>query len=275
MKKTTNAGLARQTLEIIRNGMYQVNNIQIDVSERVDFSVKNTITYSPEQLDKLIEKTPTGETFTTELSVENQRTIEAIQQEKSGLKIGVLNFASAKNPGGGFINGASAQEESLARSSSLYATVKDSEMYTFNRSQSTFLYSDYMIYSPEVLFWMNDQGNLLEKPLVADVITAPAPNKNAMLQNNRPDEISRIEATFRIRIEKMLALALEQKIECLILGAWGCGVFRNDPEFVALCFHEMIEGKFKNRFKKIVFAISNRVGKDECFLAFERALLKP
>jgi uncharacterized protein (TIGR02452 family) len=105
------------------------------------------------------------------------------------LRIVILNFASAKNPGGGFLGGASAQEESLARSSCLYPSqTKDWTMYHFNRNQTDFLYSDYMIYSPNVVFWFDDNGISFESPIQVDVITSPAPNKGAMLQHNRKGE---------------------------------------------------------------------------------------
>jgi uncharacterized protein (TIGR02452 family) len=205
------------------------------------------------------------------MEVTRLSSVEAIIRENSGLKTAVLNFASAKNPGGGFLGGAVAQEESLARSSSLYASLtKDLTMYQFNRSNTTFLYSDYMIYSPEVVFWMNDAGEFLEKPVSVNVITSPAPNKNAMLQHNRQNEIDRIEAVFRQRMDKLFALALHQEVECLILGAWGCGVFRNDPVLVSRYFKEALETKYKDQFRRIVFAIYGR--KDEHMLnAFKQA----
>lgn len=141
-------------------------------------------------------------------------------------------------------------------------------MYKYNRGRSTYLYSDYMIYSPEVVFWMDDEGKLLKEPVIADVLTSPAPNKGAMIQNNCPDQIKKLEFTFRSRIEKMLRLAASQEVECLILGAWGCGVFRNEPVEVATYFHELLTGEYQGRFKKIVFAVYDRSKSQDCYNAF-------
>lgn len=254
-KKSTNIQLAKQSLQIIEEGKYHNGKHEVLVGERVEKSVEGTFTVAPEDWTKLTEKLPAASNNTV-VEVHHWSSNEAIFQEHSGLKTAVLNFASAKNPGGGFLGGAVAQEECLARSSSLYASlIKDRTMYEFNRSQSTFLYSDYMIYSPGVLFWMTDQGDLLEEPAVVDVITSPAPNKGAMIQNNRLHEMDEIAATFKGRIDKLFALALSQQVECLILGAWGCGVFRNDPSEVAACFKEALEGKYRGQFKRVLFAI--------------------
>lgn len=264
--------IARQTLDIIDKGKYTVKGKTVDVKAQIAFSAENTFTLTPGQTDQLIAATTScTNDFTTEITVDACRTIEAVRKEQGTWKVAALNFASAKNPGGGFKGGASAQEESLARSSSLYSAIWSSEMYPYHKSQSSFLYSDYMIYSPDVVFWMDDEGNLLEDPLVADIITSPAPNKNAMFQHNRTNEMEQIETVFKIRIEKVLALALEQKAECLILGAWGCGVFQNEPKDVAAYFAEVIESKFKNCFRKIVFAVSDSSANKDCLRAFRQA----
>lgn len=270
MNKNYRVEIANKTLEIIKNGFYECKGKKIEVEKELVESIKNTFTISPNEWE-LILKTPTENKFETEIVVKNCSTIEAIVQEKNG-KICVLNFASAKNPGGGFLGGASAQEESLARSSSLYETqIKEKVMYDFNKNQSSFLYSDYMIYSPNVLFWNDDNGDYFEKPLVVDIITAPAPNKGAMLQHNRKEEIAAIEDVFKKRMDKVLTIALKQDNDTIILGAWGCGVFRNEPKDVALLFKEIISEKYAGAFKKIVFAVFDTSEKKLNFKHFEDA----
>lgn len=254
MNKNYRVEIANKTLEIIKNGFYEYKGKKILIQKELEESKKNTFTIAPNDWDAIL-KMPIEKKFETEIVTKICSTIEAVVEEKNG-KIGVLNFASAKNPGGGFLGGASAQEESLARSSNLYETqIKDKTMYDFNRNQSSFLYSDYMIYSPNVLFWNDDNGNYFEKPFVADVITAPAPNKGAMIQHNRKEEIAVTEEVFKKRMDKVLAIAVKQNIDTLILGAWGCGVFRNESTDVAHLFKEIIEEKYSGAFKKIVFAI--------------------
>lgn len=270
MNKNYRVEIANKTLEIVKNGFYEYKGKKIVIEKELKASIENTFTIAPNDWDAIL-KNPIENKFETEIVTKNCSTIEAINQEKNG-KICVLNFASAKNPGGGFLGGASAQEESLARSSSLYETqIKDKAMYDFNRNQSSFLYSDYMIYSPNVLFWNDDNGNYFEKPLVADVITAPAPNKGAMLQHNRQDEIAETQEVLKSRMDKILAIALKQKSDTIILGAWGCGVFRNEPKDVAHLFKEIIAEKYAGAFKKIVFAIFSNSEKKSSFKYFEDA----
>ncbi len=270
MSKNYRVEIANNTLEIIKNGFYKHNEKKIAIEKELEESLNNTFTIAPNDWNAILD-IPIENKFETEIIAKNCSTIEAIFQEENG-KIGVLNFASAKNPGGGFLGGASAQEESLARSSNLYATqIKDKAMYDFNKNQSSFLYSDYMIYSPNVLFWNDDNGDYFEKPLVADIITAPAPNKGAMLQHNRKEEIAETEEVFRKRIDKVLAIASKQKVDTLILGAWGCGVFRNEPNDVASLFKEIISEKYAGAFKKIVFAVLSSSEKKSSFKYFESA----
>lgn len=270
--KETNKSIAERTLRIIDEGTYLFGDNNIEVRDQIRKSVNGTFTVSPDEFDALSFETINEQ---TEIVFKNGTTIEALLDEESGFRTCLLNFASAKNPGGGFLGGASAQEESLARSSSLYASlIKDETMYSYNRGRSTYLYSDYMIYSPEVQFWMNDEGESLPKPSVADVLTAPAPNKGAMLQNNRPEQILELEKVFRIRMDKMFRLAASQKAECLVLGAWGCGVFRNEPEFVAACFEELLATTYKNVFRKVVFAVYDRSKTKSSYTAFKNAFEK-
>jgi uncharacterized protein (TIGR02452 family) len=267
--KENNKSIAERTLKIIQEGSYSLLEEKIIVNDLIQRNVDRTYTVMPDEFDQL--ELPQNPEYSMEVTFLNTTTIEALFNENPSHKICVLNFASAKNPGGGFLGGASAQEESLARSSSLYASlIKDETMYKYNRGRSTYLYSDYMIYSPEVVFWMNDEGKLLKEPVIADVLTSPAPNKGAMIQNNCPDQIKELEFTFRSRIEKMLRLASSQQVECLILGAWGCGVFRNEPIDVAAYFHELLTGEYQGRFKKIVFAVYDRSKSQDCYNAFSQ-----
>ena len=149
-----------------------------------------------------------------------------------------MNFASAKNPGGGFLNGSQAQEESLARSSAMHASLLRAwEFYERHRVLPSLLYSDAMTLSPNCPIIRDDDGALLEEPRLATFITSPAPNAGA-IANNRPQELPLIPDVLRRRSEFVLALAASQGYKCLVLGAWGCGVFRNDPRVVAAAFAE-------------------------------------
>ena len=272
MNKNSRLGIAQNTIRIIEDGFYYKNNEKVEVSLAIENNIEKTFTIAPEEWSGIMSKSIIENNETAEIVVKNCSTMEAMIEERE-TKIAVLNFASAKNPGGGFLGGASAQEESLARSSSLYASLtKDITMYEYNKNQRTFLYSDYMIYSPATIFWFNDEGNTLTKKIVVDVITSPVPNKGAMLQHDRTEEMEQIEAVFIERIEHVLQIANQQNIETLILGAWGCGVFRNDPKEVATLFMNVIKEKYSNAFKKIVFAIRDSSEKKQVLNAFNEVI---
>ncbi|MFK7077929.1 TIGR02452 family protein [Flavobacterium oreochromis] len=262
--------IANETLTILENGFYIHQNEKIEVALLIEQSINDTFTILPAQWEEIEKQDILKNENKTIIEFKNLSTIEALVEEKTNGKVGLLNFASAKNPGGGFLGGASAQEESLARSSSLYVSLtKDRTMYEYNRSQTTFLYSDYMIYSPNTIFWFDDEGTTLPQPIIADVITSPAPNKGAMLHRERTNELPQIEEVFSQRIKKVLHIANQQKVDTLILGAWGCGVFRNDPQMVAELFKKVIDQEYTNAFKQIVFAIYDRSKEKLVLKAFE------
>lgn len=269
MNRDNRLELAQNTLKIIENGFYFYKDQKVDVTQLIENNVNATETIAPNDWEGITAKPIYNFEEHVEIEVKNCSTIEAIVNQDYS-KIAVLNFASAKNPGGGFLGGASAQEESLARSSSLFASLtKDRTMYDFNKSRSSFLYSDYMIYSPDTVFWFDDNGNSFENPVLVDVLTSPAPNKGAMLQHNRNEEIQLIESEFLKRMDYILHYTNLQKIECLILGAWGCGVFRNDASDVAHLFKKVIDHKYINAFKKIVFAVYDTSENKRNYKAFQ------
>lgn len=255
---------AQETLQIIEKGSYTIDSIEVDISQQIKQSVKDTLLYSPDSFKQFsydVEREISTRNFQTLISVKNSTSMAVAEEigSKQG-KIGCLNFASAKNPGGGFLSGAQAQEESLARASSLYPTLTKylSEMYEYNRSCKTLLYSDYMIYSPNVVFFKNDADELLETPYTMDILTSPSVNIGAMKQNS--NELFLAEETMLSRIDKILSVFLMQKVENIILGAWGCGVFQNDPQDVARYFAHFLKdgGKYEKCFKTVIFAVFDK-----------------
>jgi uncharacterized protein (TIGR02452 family) len=210
---------------------------------------------------------------TTKFRVTAETTVGALRRiaKNSPSHLACLNFASAKNPGGGFMGGAEAQEESLARSSGLYPCLLAApEYYVSNRACRTTLYLDLAIWSPSVPFFRDDSGSLLEEPVLASVITAPAPNAGAA-QQNEPERIDEIEPTLRRRGAFVLSIAAARKVRSLVLGAWGCGVFRNDPKMVASVFGDLLlgAGDFAGVFDEVTFAIYDRSAERTVLGAFE------
>jgi uncharacterized protein (TIGR02452 family) len=147
------------------------------------------------------------------------------------------------------------------------------EMYEHNRRLSTCLYSDYMIYSPGVPVFRDDSGKLLESPYKVSFITAPAVNAGAVKRNER-ENIPLISPTLSARLEKVLWVAAQHQHETLVLGAWGCGVFGNDPGTIAGLFAEALGsgGKFHNCFKLVVYAVYDRTPGQEVLSSFQQHL---
>lgn len=169
--------------------------------------------------------------------------VVAAKSYKSG-KTAILNFASYKNPGGNFYGGSSAQEESLCHESFLYNVLKSFEKTYYEPNRNNLnkgLYTNKAIYSPDVFFGEDK----------FDVITCAAPNIGVgrKYQNVSDAQNSKILDS---RIKFILDIAAENKVDTLILGAFGCGVFKQNPIEVA--------GKFKyyiNQydFKNVIFAV--------------------
>lgn len=198
-----------------------------------------------------------GGPFATRTRVVNGTSLAVARElaSRTGAAPFVLNFASAKNPGGGFLTGARAQEESLARCSALYACILPSEMYAFHRTHKDCLYTDWMIYSPDVPVFRDDESaQLLESPYLATFLTAPAPNAGVVLERE-PSRQDEVNATMASRIRRVLAIAAAHGHRHLVLGAWGCGVFANDPGVVARSFQAELTGDFAGVFEEVVFAV--------------------
>jgi len=173
--------------------------------------------------------------------------------------LALLNFASARNPGGGFVNGAKAQEEDLARCSALWHCLKDQAgYYAPNRATKSLLYTDHLLFSPRVPFFsVRSRGPLLEESYCASVITAPAPNRGQVLRRDIHAD-PQVTETVRRRAGMVLAAAEAMGSRNLLLGAWGCGVFCNDPATVADAFGRHLESaRFGGAFDRVVFGIKD------------------
>lgn len=268
---------ANQTIEIIEKKQYVVAGKEVDITSQINYSVENTILHTETELDDLlleIEPKLSVENASTVIVVDNCTSMQAAERYLEKGKLGCLNFASAMNPGGGFLSGSQAQEESLSRASSLYATQMKhfDEMYGYNRNRKTLLYSDRMIYSPAVSFFKDDNDNLLQEPYCMDIVTSAAVNVGAIIQNNRTEEFPLVDEVMLKRLDKIFALFYTNGVDTLILGAWGCGVFRNKPEDVARYFSHFIgkNGKYSKCFNTIVFAVYDTSRKLENIAAFEK-----
>ena len=197
-----------------------------------------------------------------------------------GQRVCVLNFASATNPGGGVAHGSSAQEEGLCRCSTLYNCLNVRAMwdgfYTPHRKSGNPLHNDDIIFTPGVQVLKDDDYNPLVEPFAVDVITCAAPNlreKPANPYNPGDGEAVQIapQELFDLHIERarrILTVAAQNNAEIVILGAFGCGAFRNDPEIVARAFNAVIKDYLRH-FREVEFAVYCRPNDDSNYRAFK------
>ncbi len=215
--------------------------------------------------------------------ISSKRTLEAASRYK-GKKVCILNFASATNPGGGVLNGSSAQEESICRCSTLYFALLSEKMfdsfYEPHRRKRDPLYNDDIIYSPDVYVVKSDTSSperLSESDWYSvNVITCAAPNLRSKPSNqmnpNAGDKAADItnddlEKLIEKRIRKIVAVAAADNNDVLILGAFGCGAFRNPPKIVAKAFHKVLD-EYQKYFETIEFAIYHTDYETENYNAF-------
>lgn len=238
-----------EAVQIIRNGGYATPAGRfVNLEPAIARAVSGTTAYPPEAV--LLSQQPGG--YETMIEVQNETTLSAARRlQAAGCSTAVLNFASATHPGGGFLDGARAQEEYLARSSGLYACLRDQPMYAFHKQRRDPLYTSYMIYSPEVPVFRGDDGLLLEEPYTLGMITAAAPNASYMSAERNGE----IEQAFRERIARVLAISLRHGHEAIVLGAWGCGAFGNDGRMVSRLFRQALRAEFAGAFRQVCFAI--------------------
>lgn len=242
---------------------------QDEYSKSTSYTISHTKVYDEGFFSSLNPNKETAVSFQENLTLLAGK--DAVAQ---GKRTAVLNFANPIEPGGGVLRGAKAQEENICRSSNLYKSLtseKASEYYqsnknilTKNQFNSMFLGTDKVIYSPGVLVLKEDvnyqagflySGNeqYVEQPFTVDVLTCAAPffsGSGYIL----PD--GDLQHVFERRIRNVLEAAIDNEVEVIILGAFGCGAFHNPVNVVADAFREvLLETRYRTAFDKIIFAV--------------------
>lgn len=286
MSKSRNqrAKTAQETVEILNQGYYQNHQQEtINIKQELQTAIENSVHYSENDFSRVfsqlrkkqLKDNQNQNQHKIKFEINNETTLNAANRlvfQEGFDKVLCLNFASAKNPGGGFLNGSQAQEESLARATGLYPCISQmTQMYEENRYNGSCLYLDDLIYSPQVPVIRDDDDKLLNKPFLISILTVPAVNAGAVRKNGKKQEINRIESTMLQRTEKLLSVAAVNNYKVLVLGAWGCGVFKNNPDDVARYFHyHLVENpKFNGLFKKVVFAVLDNTRDESVIDAFK------
>jgi uncharacterized protein (TIGR02452 family) len=261
-------GVAAETVAISQAGGYRARSGQwVDIRGAVRAAVAGTRLYLPgEPLPGAAG--PPGPGM---VEVTNESTLAAARRLGDGAA--ALVFASARNPGGGFLTGARAQEEDIARASALHACLSAAPAYYLHHRTSTDpRYSDRVIYSPGVPVFRDDALRLLDRPHRIAMLTAAAPNLRA-IRASRPHLAATVPSVLRGRALRVLEVAAAYGHRRLVLGAWGCGVFGNDPATVAAAFTEALDRV--DAFDHVVFAVLDRVAGTPTYHAFASAASSP
>lgn len=263
---------AQETLAVLSSKPPQYRTLSGE-TVTLDLSNAQQVILYPQGVVPEICTTPKGcNTNDVKVCLENVDTFTAAQQLVSSGKTAVLNFASAMHPGGGFLNGANAQEECLCRASTLYLSIGNktaATMYNTNRNNDGTCYTDFMLFSPYVTVFRSIDGSFLETPYTCGVITAPAVNRIKA----KGLSTEQIEKTMYSRCLKLLKIAVANNVENIILGAWGCGVFGNGPTEVATMFKRaLFEESLAGYFKCIYFAVLDNRPEQPLYTAFKMQL---
>jgi uncharacterized protein (TIGR02452 family) len=267
-------GIAKETLDILERGEFvSASGKVVNFAVEQKMAEDGTKLYRPEDVEKLMQHTSDNKASSYSVEVTDETTQVAayrLVKAEGCQDLVLLNYASARNPSGGFINGAKAQEEDLARCSGLYlCQLKQPTYYEVNRLHDSLLYTDHIIYSPRVPWFRKRSRELLDEYFLASVITAPAPNAGQVLRRN-PTAHSAIESILRRRAGYVLAVARDNGHRSLLLGAWGCGVFCNNASIVADAFGQWLESpSFHGCFDRVVFGIYDSSKSKDTLQAFQ------
>jgi uncharacterized protein (TIGR02452 family) len=271
--------IAEENEAIVRAGGYTPPGGEwIALGALLAASRGGTRSYSPEETAGLVEAAR-GEAVVGDRAGRTEVTAESSIQAARRLidsgadSVGVLNFASARNPGGGYLRGSRAQEEDLCRVSALHTTLLEApEYYAAHRAVKDPFYSHRVVYSPDVPVYRDDHYALVGRPVLVSFLTSPAPNAG-IVARECPERLVDVPAVLAERAARVLAVAASHGRRELVLGAWGCGVFRNDPAMVAEAFRVLFGagGLFEGRFARVVFAVLDKAPTSPNLSAFRDA----
>ena len=249
-----------QTVKVVKNGFYYIDNQKYSLE-------KFNVIEDTEFFDKPTKLAPSNNDFETNFAVIEADCIETGELlTKAGYNVCVLNMANRQNPGGGVTKGAGAQEENIFRRSNIFMSLyqfKDySIQYGIERSDRSYPLNRNAggIYSKNVTVFRASENNgyaFLKKPFQLSFVTVPAINRPKLDFINGEYFITQslVEPT-KEKIRTILRIAGKFKHDCLVLGAFGCGAFKNPPHHMAKLFKDVFsEDEFKNHFKLIIFAI--------------------
>lgn len=248
-----------------------------ELSASVQGSIQNSKVYYEDDYPEFDQT----KTCNQQIIVSPKRSFKAamdLAKKNQGARIAVMNFANAFEPGGGVKVGASAQEESLCRCSTLYSVISDKSYrdtyYKHHETLGSFMASDSLIYSPDIIICKSDAKLPQRLDRVdwtwVDIITIAAPDLRISMFSNIDLDDKALFDCHKQRITHLLNVAAAQGADILVLGAFGCGAFQNDPQIVAKAFKSAI-AEFPPVFQIIEFAVFTTAYDSLNFDAFKAA----
>ena len=228
----------------------EVQGKWVDLSKFIESSLQNKKSIPPEESLEL----PESPNFpATKIQIANETTLMTARRfmEQGNKRTLILNFANGTNVGGGFLLGAKAQEETLCYASSLYRTLEGDPFFRYHRFKRIAA-SDYAIVSETIVF-RDDEYELIAEPWQMDVITMAAPIAILGIGVSKKKGAELLDS----RIERLYEIAASLGYENLVLGAWGCGAFGNNPVAVSSLFRKHLEGRFVGCFSEVAFTIAD------------------
>lgn len=249
----------RNTVDIVSQGYYMTeagSKVKIEGSEEM---TNNTRFYSSPFVVSDI--TPVGY---TDVKVVNKDCLEeAVQLIDDGYNPAVLNMASGSNPGGGVVNGAGAQEETLFRRTnlfrSLYQYASYADLYGIEKSENQYPLDRNFggIYTPNATLFREDESKgykLMDNPCKISFISVSGVNRPELDEEGLI--ASHVVETVKNKMRTILRIGLYNGHDSLVLGALGCGAYCNPPRHIAHLFHEVMnEREFAHKYLLIAFAI--------------------
>ncbi|MEU4930614.1 TIGR02452 family protein [Streptomyces yokosukanensis] len=264
-------GIATETEAVVATGRYRTaDGREVSVGARIEAARSGTRMFGPQPVP--VPHPDSRPQARTVFEVTGESSLQAAHR-LADAPVAVLNFASARNPGGGYLNGAQAQEEALCRASALYTCLLQARaFYDHHRAHRDPFYTDRVIHSPAVPVFRDDRGRLLAQPYLAGFLTAAAPNAG-VVRRTEPRRAADLPGALAVRAERVLETAAAHGYRRLVLGAWGCGVFQNDPAEVAGAFRALLGpgGRFAGTFEHVVFGVLDRTPGATVREAFVRA----
>lgn len=250
--------IAEENTEITRSGrLISPDGSTHDISDKISRSQANSVIYTQAEV-----RPSNPDMEPVHVSIAKETTLEGVDRlHRLGVRSPcALNFGSGRRPGGGYLSGGNAQEESLCRATTLFPTLEKQEaFYEQHRSMGPPFYADCIMFSPNVVVHRDKYEIIRSDIYELSVITAVAPNRSAFKEGASEREINvKINDALYRRMVGILSLADQKECDGIVLGAWGCGVFANDSEQVARLFSDAIQSIGLLNIRRIHFAIPDQ-----------------